>query len=169
MIFNKVIEQSTSNNCTNFIFREAVRGIIIQNKQILLVHTNKGDYKFPGGGLEDNETHFQGLIREIKEETGYVNCRVHMKVGMICEKKVDVDDEKTLFQMISHYYLCELIDKEKINQQLEAYELAQKFTAKWVSLDDALKQNESLLNGVQNNEWLPRETFVLKELKKIYG
>ncbi|MFJ7665755.1 NUDIX hydrolase [Lysinibacillus sp. NPDC097195] len=169
MIFSQIFEQTTSNHCTNTIYREAVRAIIINNQKILLVHSEKGDYKFPGGGLEDNETHSQGLVREVKEETGYVNCRVQTKVGFISEKTVDVDDDNQLFQMMSHYYLCELIDEQKIDQQLEAYELAQQFTAKWVSLDDAIKQNESLLNESQNNRWLPRETFVLKALKKYYG
>jgi len=30
-----------------------------------------GEYKFPGGGIERNETHAEALIREVMEETGY--------------------------------------------------------------------------------------------------
>ena len=54
-----------------FTYREAARGIIIENNQILLVFSEKfKDYKLPGGGLEKNENFEQALLREVKEETG---------------------------------------------------------------------------------------------------
>ncbi|MFJ7663991.1 NUDIX hydrolase [Lysinibacillus sp. NPDC097162] len=167
MIFNKIFEESNIKNDSNMISREAVRAIIVNENRILLVHSNKGDFKFPGGGLEDNETHEEGLVREVKEETGYMNCRVQNKVGFVCEKKMDENDDNTLFKMASHYYFCELINDARIAQQLDAYESLQQFTARWVSIDEAIKQNESLINVSDNNRWLRRETFVLKELKNF--
>lgn len=168
VIFSKVFEEEpNSTHCTNTIFREAVRAIILNQNKVLLVHSNKGDYKFPGGGLEDNETHLQGLVREVREETGYVNCYVYNKLGLIYEKKVDDDDDNTLFQMTSHYYLCELNGTRMIAQQLEAYESELQFTPKWVLIDEAIKQNENLGNTLENNRWLQRETFVLKRAEKI--
>ncbi|MFJ7405043.1 MULTISPECIES: NUDIX hydrolase [unclassified Lysinibacillus] len=166
MIFNKIFEESNIKNYNNTMSREAVRAIIVNENRILLVHSNRGDFKFPGGGLEDNETHEEGLVREVKEETGYMNCRVQNKVGFVCEKKMDEYDDNTLFKMTSHDYFCELLNDLMIAQQLDAYESAQQFTAMWVSIDEAIKQNESLINAANNNSWLQRETFVLKELKK---
>ena len=32
--------------------RTAVRGVIHYQNKILMVQTNRGDYKFPGGGME---------------------------------------------------------------------------------------------------------------------
>lgn len=44
----------TGNNIT----REAVKGIIFRKNKILLIHSRvNNDYKFPGGGIEKNETH----------------------------------------------------------------------------------------------------------------
>ena len=163
--FNKIIEEPKIKNLKSTIYREAVRAIIFNNDHILLVQSNRGDYKFPGGGLEDNETHYSGLLREVQEETGYINCMVNDKVGIVIERKVDEFDHNALFQMTSHYYLCKLTNEEKISQKLDDYESRLDFTAKWVSLDDAIKQNENLIKESRKNSWLERETFVLKKLK----
>lgn len=49
-------------------YREAVRGIIMKGSEILLIYSEKnGDYKLPGGGIEEGETHKQALIREVQE------------------------------------------------------------------------------------------------------
>jgi 8-oxo-dGTP pyrophosphatase MutT (NUDIX family) len=154
------------NSYNSTITREAVRSIFINGNKILLVQSNKGDYKFAGGGLEGNENHSEGLIREVREETGYVNCLVKEKIGIVIERKEDNIDKNTIFQMTSHYYLCELINEDKISQQLDEYESAQNFTPKWVSFDTAIKQNETIIKQLKKNNWLHRETFVLKELRK---
>ncbi|OYD57777.1 NUDIX hydrolase [Fictibacillus aquaticus] len=138
----------------------------MSNNKILLVQSNRGDYKFPGGGVEENEDHSEGLKREIREETGYINCAVNKKAGIVIERRMDEFNENVLFQMTSHYYLCELTSEDKIHQQLDDYESELDFTPKWVNLDDAIQQNESLTGQIKKNSWLNRETFVLKEIQK---
>ena len=56
---NNYTEQGTIFN------RIAIRGIVIKENQILMVKSKYGDYKFPGGGIEGNETHEETLIREM--------------------------------------------------------------------------------------------------------
>ena len=52
-------------------FRPSVRGIIVRGGKLALVHSLKYDYyKFPGGGIDDGETHTATLVREVREETG---------------------------------------------------------------------------------------------------
>lgn len=169
MIFYKVIEeQQPLQGNIKVNHREAIRAIILQKNKILLVHTNKGDYKFPGGGVEGNESHSDCLIREVAEETGYINCIIKDKLGSVIEKKLDEYDNNALFQMTSHYYLCELLNDKRITQQLDDYEFAQEFSPKWVSINDAIEQNEKMINSfeLEKNGWLEREIFVLKKLKK---
>ncbi len=53
-----------------------VDAIVIKNKKILLVKRSTkviegGKYCLPGGYLERDETATQGVLREVKEETGY--------------------------------------------------------------------------------------------------
>jgi 8-oxo-dGTP diphosphatase len=49
--------------------------------QVLLVHSPRGDWEFPGGQVEKGETLTQALQREIQEETG-VSASVGALVGM---------------------------------------------------------------------------------------
>jgi hypothetical protein len=67
--------------------------------------------------------------------------------------------------MNSHYYLCELINDEKIAQQLDDYESAQEFNPEWILLDESIEQNEKCMNSFEKNPWVKREIFVLKEIK----
>ena len=54
--------------------REAVRGLVVdQNNHVLLAHLAfpaRSVWVLPGGGLEADETHHQGLLRELREEVG---------------------------------------------------------------------------------------------------
>lgn len=55
------------------MFQIRVTGILIENDEILLVQqkvSDKRNWSLPGGRLERGETVQQGLVREMKEETG---------------------------------------------------------------------------------------------------
>ncbi|MCM3737571.1 NUDIX domain-containing protein [Bacillus cytotoxicus] len=160
------ISEIIDENNIKINYREAVRAIIMQDNKILLVHSNLGDYIFPGGGVEKNETHAEGLIREVAEETGYLNCVIKNKMGVVVERYIDEYDENAIFQMTSHYYFCEL-NGEKTAQKLEGYELEQGYTPQWVKLGDAINQNEKIINQCERNWWIHRENYVLKELEKM--
>ena len=166
MNFIRTIDEPYKGNYKNTIERIAVRAIIMKNNHILLIQTSRGDFKFPGGGVEKNESHEECLKREVKEETGYIDCIVKDNIGTIIERKKDDFEEDTLFQMTSHYYRCDLATEEKKLLQLDEYEAILDFTPKWVTLDKAIQQNESLIGKFEQNSWLKRETYVLKQLKK---
>ncbi|MDA8622445.1 NUDIX domain-containing protein, partial [Psychrosphaera sp.] len=51
--------------------RQATRAIVINGEKILLLYTQRyDDFSLPGGGIDKNESQLDGLIRELKEETG---------------------------------------------------------------------------------------------------
>ena len=54
------------------ISRYGARGILLNaKKQVALMYMrNKGLYKLPGGGIDENETKEEAFTREVKEETG---------------------------------------------------------------------------------------------------
>lgn len=55
--------------------RQRAVGIIVQNNKILLIHRMKEDkeyYCLPGGGVEDNETSENAVMREIQEELNII-------------------------------------------------------------------------------------------------
>jgi 8-oxo-dGTP diphosphatase len=45
-------------------------GIVVQDKKILITTKKNGEYRFPGGKLEEGETIQEALLREVKEEVG---------------------------------------------------------------------------------------------------
>ena len=58
---------------TKYDFNIRVTGIFIENEKILLVKqkvSDKRNWSLPGGKLEQGETIEQGIIREMREETG---------------------------------------------------------------------------------------------------
>jgi len=166
MNFNITIDEPYMISYKNTIERIAVRAIIFKNNHILLIQTRRGDFKFPGGGVEKNESFEECLKREVREETGYIHCIVMDTIGTIIERKKDEFEEDALFQMTSHYYLCNLVTEEKDELQLDVYEAVLDFNPIWVTLDEAIAQNESLIGKFEQNGWLKRETYVLKQLEE---
>ncbi len=92
--------------------RNAVRAIIIRNGKIALVKSLKeGFYKFPGGGMEDGETHTDTLIREVLEETGLkIIPQTIREFGMIREIRKSLFRSDEIFEQNSYYYFAEAED-----------------------------------------------------------
>lgn len=152
MLFNYILGlQSVDKENIRINNREAVRAIILRKDKVLMVHTKKGDYKFPGGGLNKEESHEEALKREVREETGYIISNVKDKLGEIIERKLDEYEENSVFQMISHYYLCEVYN-ETTYQQLDEYEVELDFQAIWVQLDKVIKLNEEIIAKDDKNK-----------------
>lgn len=168
MIINEVLGiQKIKNPRIRITTRDAVRAIIIKNNRILMVHTNKGDYKFPGGGIKKSETHEQALRREVTEETGYIVNHMQEQAGIIVQRNPNQFDTEGIFQMNSYYYFCD-VNKATTHQNLDKYEQEQEFSPIWIELDEVIARNEAILTqkGSQINPWVYRETLALKKIKE---
>ena len=168
MRFNKTFEiDKVSESIGNVNFREAVRGIIIKDNKILMVHSKNRDYKFPGGGIKKDEGYTEALKREVEEETGYICSKINEQIGIITEKSKDRHFNDGIFKMISYYYFAEVSNKRK-PQKLDPYEAKLGFKPEWVNIDDAINNNDKIINlGIEPiANWIYRETYVLKEIKK---
>ena len=66
----------TDDDVTGLRIREAVRALIIdETSHVLLAHLAfpaRSVWVLPGGGLEADESHHDGLLRELHEEVGLV-------------------------------------------------------------------------------------------------
>ena len=146
--------------------REAVKGVIIKDNQILMIHSRQnGDYKFPGGGVELSESPEETLIREIKEECGAVVDEIGEKIGTVVEYKKAREPEYDVFKMVSAYYLCQISEK-KNELKLDPYEQDLGFHPVWVSISEAISQNKKVFKAQKDDvsKWTKREIFVLESL-----
>ena len=65
------IDLKDYEGCTKVFRRPSARAVILKGDKIALVYaTEEKYYKFPGGGIHEDEDKKEALIREVREETG---------------------------------------------------------------------------------------------------
>ena len=120
---------------------EVVAAIIKKEDKIFITRRSYGEFadmwEFPGGKIELGETRDDALIREIKEE-------LELDINNL-EYLSTVEYDYPNFHLIMHCFICEICGG-KLN--LNAHN-----DAKWVSLDELLKQN-----------WVPADVEIVENL-----
>ncbi len=150
------------------VTREAVRAIILEGSQLLMIHSAcDGDYKFPGGGIKKGESHFSALRREVNEESGAHIRKQTGEFGFLVEYDHPIEKRYDLFKMTSYYYQVNIEPKFGI-QHLDNYEYELGFTPEWVLVEEAIFINQTLLREQPSHaqRWVRRETTVLEIIKK---
>lgn len=147
--------------------RPSVRGIIIKNGKIAMVHSIKYNYyKFPGGGIEGNENKIETLIREVREESGLI-----VKADTIKEygnvHRIQKSDQKDydVFVQDNFYYICDT-EQNICTQNLDDYEKEENYTLEFIDPQKAIQVNRYENHGQINQDMLEREALVLELLIK---
>ena len=119
------------NRFNNVIFGQ--KAIIINDKKQILILKRKevevyqDSWDFPGGKLEDNNTLYQAIAREIKEETGLKLAKV---IAILSSSKfLGVAQDKPL--IFRNIYLCKTLGKLKLSPEHSEY--------KWIAIKDFKK------------------------------
>lgn len=122
--------------------RPSVRGIIIKDGAIAMMHSMKYDYyKLPGGGIEAGETYEDTLIREVREESGLVVKPSSIKkLGYV--RRIEKGKIEDIFVQDNYYYLCE-VEERRVEQSLDDYEEEERFVLEFVSPEYAIEVNEN--------------------------
>ncbi|ANU53729.1 NUDIX domain-containing protein [Acutalibacter muris] len=139
--------------------RTAARGVILREGKLLMIHTDRGDYKFPGGGVEPGESLEAALRRELLEETGRELLGEPERVAVAHERRRGMTAD--ILEMDSHYFLCRVCEEEA-PLRLDDYEAEQHFAPVWISPKEAAAANRAL--DMEANPWLEREVLVLEAL-----
>ena len=169
MLYHEITTNLQKAFYKNEIIRKAVRAVIIQDGNILMIHsTINGDYKFPGGGIKPDETDKEALIREVREESGYLIDEIRDNFLQIVEIRESAKYENTLFKMVSFYYFCS-VQSLVFQQNLDEYEKSLGFEPIWINIEQALKENLELQKNPKANLplWLTRETWVLQNVLEM--
>ena len=147
------------------ISRKAVRGIIRdEDGNYMLMQSEKyGEFKFPGGGMEEGEDEKETLIREVLEETGHTVLPESIKYfGETIEKKKSFLEENTLFEQRSIYYFCQVKKENVVEQALSDNELALGLGLKFVDINEAIAQNKKVKETVP--DWLSKVPWTERDL-----
>ena len=147
--------------------RPSVRAIILQGGKVGMVYSRKYDYyKFPGGGIEKNESHLEALIRETLEEVGLcVRSESVREFGYVHRLQFDYTKTADIFVQDNYYYLCEVED-QAAEQNLDDYEADEGFTMRFVSPADAIATNRGCDHGPKDLHMIERESRVLEIMQK---
>ncbi len=150
--------------------RPSVRGIIIKDGKIAMMHSLKYDYyKLPGGGMDTGENQVDTLIREVREESGLV-----VKAESIREfgyvRRIEKGRFEDIFIQENFYYVCD-VEAEGVMQSLDDYEAEEQFTLEYVSAAHAIAVNQTADHKEKNEistfqGMLERENRVLELVQK---
>ena len=152
----------------NVYSRPSSRAIIkMQGKIAMCYLTERGYYKFPGGGIEEGETPVQALIREVKEEAGLALIPSSIKeFGYV--HRVQKGRIADIFVQDSYYYLASA--EEGISApSLDEYEEELGFVLELVTPEAAIRDNleaEAKLTDPFEKVEAERERRVLELLKE---
>jgi len=141
--------------------RPSVRGIIVRDGKIAMVHSLKYDYyKFPGGGIENGESLPQAQVREVAEESGLqVIPESIREYGLV--HRVQKGQKEAMFIQDNYYFLCDVETKVGL-QKLDDYEAEERFTLEYVDPLYAIRINREVDHGPKDQIMLEREARVLE-------
>ncbi len=145
------------------VVRHAARAIVLRGDEILLLYTQRyHDYSLPGGGIDEGEEVVQGLVRELREETGAKGVRNISAFARYEEFRPWYKSDADIIHMVSHCYVCD-IDNCLGETAYESYEISNGMKPMWVNIHKAIAHNELVIaESDKKGLSIDRETFLLK-------
>ncbi|MEP1446341.1 MAG: NUDIX hydrolase [Paraglaciecola sp.] len=147
------------------IERHATRAIVVKGEKILLLYTRRyDDYSLPGGGIDKGEEVEEGLIRELKEETGALGICNIKPFARYDEYRPWHKSDGDFIHMISYCYECD-VDEELGDTALESHEIKNGMKPLWINIYEAIAHNkEVMINSDKKGLSIERETYLLQQI-----
>lgn len=129
------ISDSGVSGAKSYQLRKSARALVLNANQEIAIQylTTHNFYKLPGGGVEENETVEEALLREIKEEVG-CDAAILSPLGVVIEYR----NQSDLIQ-ISYAYIVR--QQGSLNEtSLETDEIMEGLTTQWLKPKEALEK-----------------------------
>lgn len=144
---------------------ERAKIVIVNSNNEVLLGFSKNEYQIIGGHLEEGESYDEGLIREVKEETG-IELPYEKREPFIIIRYYtrNYPNEGQNTEYIAKYFAIKTDLKPNISKMsLDQEEQKNNFEFRYIKLDNAIKELEDSIDKA-NNPLVVRDTIeVLKE------
>lgn len=162
-LLKTTIHPDADPNSSFILNRNAARAIVLKGENILMLYTPRyHDYTLPGGGIDEGEDIIEGLVRELKEETGAKDITNIQPFGRYEEYRPWYKNDFDTMHMNSYCFTCSVHDVLG-ETQLEDYEVHNGMRPVWLNIHEAIKHNEDTMkNSDKKGLSIERETFLLK-------
>lgn len=154
------------NNGINHI-RKVARGILFNDKNEICILKIYGEdifgirdyYETPGGGVDDNESFEEAVLRELDEEVG-VKSHIIAFVG-------EIEDYYNLIfrKNINRYFICKIDEITRIHYVSEGDSMIKDLL--FVPLEEAISLYEKMSDYGVSKLVKQRELPILKEVKRM--
>lgn len=148
--------------------RPSARAIIMNHNVIAMVYSQREKYyKFPGGGIGNDEDIRAALIREVREEVGLVvKPETIREFGSVIRRQKSEHSKNTIFEQENFYFRCEC-EEDIVGQNLDEYEQEAEFVLRYVDIDEAIRVNSAYRSEDYFNEiMIKREKRVLELVRE---
>ena len=142
------------------VYAVTVRAVIEREGRYAMQLSGRGEYKIPGGGVEQGEDLMTALEREVLEETGLIVIpETVSEIGEIIEYRPDKFSPQDKFERHTFYYRCQ-VREEQHELQLTPSELDKEFQFVWEKPEIIYEHNRELCKS----PYQIRDTIFMKML-----
>lgn len=160
----KIIDGKNYNDQMPVFEKFSVRGVIFREDRLAVQQSAAGDYKILGGGVEEDETMQEALVREVQEESGLIVIPESIQeIGEIVERRRDLFDQDLVYVCHTCFFFCE-VKQEMTRMHMTESEAEKGFHLVWATPEEIIAGNAQFCGS---QPWSYRDREFVRMLPEL--